>query len=240
MTVNLPPVAILAGGLGTRLQPITQKIPKAMVEVKGIPFVDYQLRLLYAQGLRRVVMCVGYLGEMLQEYTGDGARYGLQIDYIYDGDVLLGTAGALKNALPHLDDAFFIVYGDAYLRCDYHQLHQTYLNSRKPAVMTVYRNEGKWDTSNVIFADGVVQLYDKYQRNPDMAYIDYGIALVNRRIFDEVPTGVPTDLATIYHELSKKKLLVGYEVLEPFYEVGTSAGIERFEIFLDGQNRLNR
>jgi NDP-sugar pyrophosphorylase family protein len=180
-------------------------------------------------------MCVGHLGEMIQDYVGDGARYGLNVRYVFDGDTLLGTAGSLKNALPALADTFFIIYGDAYLRCDYHALHQTFITSQKPAIMTVYRNAGQWDTSNVIYADNRVILYDKRNLSPQMAYIDYGIALVHQKIFDAVPLGVASDLATIYRDLSKNNLLAGYEVYEPFYEVGTSDGIQRFEAFLKTQ-----
>jgi len=152
-------VAILAGGQATRLRPLTQHIPKALVEVAGRPFIDHQLALLRRHGARRVVICAGYLGEMIRDHVGDGRAFGLDVAYSFDGPSpagvgrLLGTAGALVKALPQLGPAFFVLYGDSYLPCDYGAVQRAFLASGRPALMTVYRNEGQWDSSNVEMAE---------------------------------------------------------------------------------------
>ena len=148
------PVAILAGGLGTRLKPLTEAIPKALVEINGKPFLAHQLELLRARGVGRVVLCVGHLGEMIREFAGDGARFGVEVRYSFDGAALRGTAGALRNALPLLRGRFFVLYGDSYLTCDYAAVERAFMESGKPALMTVFRNEGRWDRSNVEFDGG--------------------------------------------------------------------------------------
>ena len=146
------PVAILAGGLATRLRPITEKIPKSLVPVAGKPFLAHQLELLHARGIRRAVLCIGHLGEMIQRDFGDGAAFGVKLDYSFDGEKLLGTGGAIKRALPLLGDEFFVLYGDSYLPVEYAPVAEFFHRSGKPGLMTVYRNEGSYDTSNVVFA----------------------------------------------------------------------------------------
>ena len=113
------PVAILAGGLATRLRPITEKIPKSLVDVAGEPFIVRQLDYLFRQRVRDVVLCIGYLGEMIEAVVGDGSRFGLRVSYSIDGPILLGTGGALRRAAPLLGEAFFVLYGDSYLPVDY-------------------------------------------------------------------------------------------------------------------------
>src|SRR5208283_4063956 len=155
------PVAILAGGLATRLRPITEKIPKSLVPVAGKPFLAHQLELLHARGIRRVVLCIGYLGEMIQREFSDGGAFGVRLDYSFDGPKLLGTGGAIKRALPLLSDEFFVLYGDSYLPVEYRPIAEFFRRSGKLGCMTVYRNEGRYDTSNVVFRDGEIAVYDK-------------------------------------------------------------------------------
>ena len=155
------PVAILAGGLATRLRPITEKIPKALIDVGGRPFIDHQLALLRTHGYTRAVLCIGYLGEMLEQYLGDGARFGMNLTYVKDGPKLLGTGGALRRALRWLGDSFFVLYGDSYLPCNYRSVEEAFQRSTMPALMTVLKNEDRWDTSNVIYREGLVTRYDK-------------------------------------------------------------------------------
>src|SRR5581483_6921068 len=168
------PVAILAGGLATRLRPLTETIPKALVEINGEPFLWHQLRLLRDNGVEHVVLCVSHYGESVRESVGDGAAFGLRVDYSFDGPIRLGTAGAIKNALPLLGDAFFVLYGDSYLPISFRAVEDAFLQSGKAGLMTVYRNEGSWDTSNVEFADGRILAYSKTQRTERMRFIDYG------------------------------------------------------------------
>ena len=220
------PVAILAGGLATRLRPVTEKIPKALVEINGEPFLAHQLRLLASRGIRRAVLCLGYLGEMVREFAGDGRAFGLALDYSFDGPVLRGTAGAVQQALPLLGDAFFVLYGDSYLPCDYAAVEAAFHGAALPALMTVFRNEGRWDASNVEFAGGRILTYDKKNRTPKMRHIDYGLGVFARRAFDRIAPGSAHDLAALYAELLARNELAAVEVQERFYEIGSAAGIE--------------
>ena len=227
-------VALLAGGLATRLRPVTEKIPKSLVEVNGEPFVAHQLRLLNSNGIRRVVMCVGFLGEMIQAQIGDGRPWGVQVDYSFDGDKLLGTAGALKRALPLLGDSFFVLYGDSYLACDYASVARQFGSSAKLALMTVFRNDGKWDTSNVEFEDGRILAYSKKNRTARMNYIDYGLGVFSAKAMGDVPAGEVFDLSELYGRLLKKGELAGMEIHQRFYEIGSPAGLEETAHFLAG------
>ncbi len=225
-------VAILAGGQATRLRPITETIPKALVEVAGRPFIEHQLRLLGANGYRRVVLCVGYLGEMIEAHVGDGSRWGVEVSYAYDGESLLGTGGALRKALPLLGESFVILYGDSYLTCDYRKIEAAFEESGKPGLMTVYRNANRYDKSNVVFADGKIILYDKRTQVPEMHYIDYGLSILRSEVLQAYPENIPFDLADVFQRLAAGQELAGYEVKERFYEIGTQAGLEETEKFL--------
>jgi NDP-sugar pyrophosphorylase family protein len=229
------PVAILAGGLATRLRPLTERIPKAMVEVRGEPFAFHQLRLLRAQGIDRVVFCIGHLGEQLADAVGDGARFGLEVAYSHDGPRLLGTAGALRTALPLLAGEFFVLYGDSFLACDYAQVERRYRSAGKSALMTVFHNEGRWDGSNVEYADDRIIAYSKTRPNPRMRHIDFGLGVLSARaLTDRVSLGEPEDLAAIYEALACASDLAAFEAKQRFYEVGSFTGIQEFETYLNG------
>lgn len=225
-------VAILAGGLATRLRPITESVPKSLLEVNGEPFVLHQLRLLHANGIGHVVLCVGHLGELVRSAVGDGSAVGLQVDYSFDGPVLLGTAGAIKNALPKLGDPFFVMYGDSYLLCDYGAIAKNFASSGVLGMMTVFRNEGQWDTSNVEFEAGKILAYSKTARTPRMRYIDYGLGVFRAEAFQSLPAGKACDLAELYADLLKRNQLAAYEVRERFYEIGSAAGLRETAEFL--------
>ncbi len=228
------PVALLAGGLATRLRPITEKIPKVLVPVAGKPFLEHQLALLRRQGLTRVVLCLGHLGEMVVREFGDGRAYGMQLEYSFDGPKLLGTGGALKQALPKLGDNFFVLYGDSYLTEPFGPVAEFFLRSGKLGLMTVYRNEGKYDTSNVVFGDGEIRLYDKKQRLPEMKHIDYGLSVFDARAFDDWPVDQPFDLAQVMTRLVERRQMAGWEVKERFYEIGSHSGLEELNTMLAG------
>lgn len=223
------PVALLAGGLATRLRPITEKIPKVLVPVAGKPFLEHQLALLRNQGLTRIVLCLGHLGEMVRDQFGDGSAHGVRIDYSFDGPKLLGTGGALKQALPLLDDRFFVLYGDSYLTEPFGPVAEFFLRSGQPGCMTVYRNEGLYDTSNVVFENGAIRIYDKTRRLPEMRHIDYGLSLFQRSVFDEWPSDQPFDLAEVMRRLVDRGQMAGWEVQERFYEIGSHAGLAELE-----------
>ena len=220
------PVTILAGGRGARLGPLTETVPKAMVEVAGKPFIDHQLALLRRRGLRRAVLCLGHLGEQVEAHLGDGARFGMTLGYSYDGQHLLGTGGALRRARPTLGDLFFVMYGDAYLDIDYGAMLDALRGRRELGLMAVLRNEGRWDRSNVLFRDGRLLRYDKESPTPDMRHIDYGVALLRGAALERIPADQPSDLATLYRDLVAEGLMAGHEVERRFYEIGSAAGLE--------------
>lgn len=220
------PVAILAGGLATRLRPITEKIPKALVDVAGKPFVVRQLEYLGQQGITCVVLCISYLGEQVEAVVGDGSSYGIEVRYSWDGPRLLGTGGALKQALPLLGEKFFVFYGDSYLPIDFRAVERDFLASGKPALMTVLKNSDRWDKSNVLFRDGDIVEYNKHTPRSEMAHIDYGLGVLSASVLEGVPSDEPSDLADIYHALSVRGLLAGHEVFQRFYEIGSHKGLD--------------
>ncbi len=219
------PVAILAGGLATRLRPLTSTLPKALIDINGEPFIVHQLRLLRDRGIRQVVLCVGHLSEQIIKVVGNGSQLDIEVTFSFDGPMLLGTAGAVKHAFPKLGNSFFVLYGDSYLECDFEQVQQAFEASGKPALMTIYRNEGQWDTSNVEFAGGRIVAYDKQRHTPRMQYIDYGLGVFNRVAFDRVPPDKPYDLEKLYQDLIRQDRLAVFQATERFYQVGSADGI---------------
>jgi NDP-sugar pyrophosphorylase family protein len=229
-----PPVCILAGGLGTRLGELVRDTPKPLIEVAGEPFLVHQLRLLAGHGVREVVLCVGYRGEQIQAQIGS-ERFGVDIGYSFDSvPGLDGTLGAIRRALPLLGERFLVLYGDTYLRLDYGAVARRWVASGLPAVMSVLRNEGRWDTSNVIYRDGMVLRYDKRSPTPEMRWIDYGLGGLTRSALDRVPAA-EGDLAVLYERLAERGELLGFEASERFYEIGTARALMETEAFLAGQ-----
>jgi len=231
VSAALPPVCLLAGGLGTRLGEHVRDTPKPLVEVAGRPFLAWVLDLLARQGAREVVLCVGYLGERIEAAVGDGSAWGLRARTIFDGPELRGTAGAVRGALEHLGERFLVLYGDTYLRADYGAVDRAHHASGLPALMTVLRNEGRWDVSNAQYADGRVVAYDKRAPTPEMVWIDYGLGVLTPEALDAAP-GEP-ELADVYHALAACGRLAGYEASERFFEIGTPAALVEAGRFFD-------
>ena len=223
------PVAILAGGRGTRLSPITDLLPKILAPVAGRPFVLRQLDYLRMQGIQRVVLCTGHRAEQIESVVGDGSICGLQVQYSIDGQKLLGTGGAIQKALPSLGHEFFVLYGDSFLPVNFSIVESTYRASNRPGLLTVYKNAGRWDSSNVIFKDQQIVEYNKFRPRTEMQYIDCGLSILSARIFDCDATDKSFDLATTYYKLSIKKHLAGYEMTNRFYEIGSPKGLEETE-----------
>ena len=230
------PAVILAGGLATRMRPVTTHTPKALLEIAGQPFLWHQLQLLKQYGLRRVVLLVGYLGEAIEQKFGDGSISGLTIQYCYDGPTLLGTAGAIRQALPLLPGPFFVLYGDSYLPCDYRDIEAAFRRSGLPALMTVYRNEGRYDTSIVEYDGTRILAYDKRQRTTAMHHIDYGLGAFMPSVFAGLPPGA-SDLERVYQGLIAERKLASFEVDQRFYEIGSPEGFRETEEFLQRQSR---
>jgi N-acetyl-alpha-D-muramate 1-phosphate uridylyltransferase len=220
------PVAILAGGLATRLRPITETMPKALVDVAGKPFIVRQLSYLREQGISHVVLCIGYLGDMVREVIGSGERFELEVRYSEDGPNLLGTGGALAKAMPLLGNDFFVLYGDSFLPVNFLVAQTAYEMSGRPALMTVLKNENQWDKSNVQFVEGRLIEYNKRTPKPEMSYIDYGLGIVSASVLMQHPFGQPFDLADVYQNLSLQGQLAGLEVRERFYEIGSHTGLK--------------
>lgn len=234
MTTAAPPVALLAGGLATRLRPITERTPKALVTVAGRPFIDHQLALFARNGIERVVLCLGFLGEQVEAHVGDGARFGLSVAYSHDGDRLLGTGGALRRAAPLLDETFWVIYGDSYLDFDYRAVSAHFARHGALGMMTVLRNDNRWDRSNVVFRNGDLLWYDKRERTREMAFIDYGASLLRREALARIPEGQPYDVADLYRTLIGEGRMLGHEVTRRFYEIGSHEGLAETRAFLDG------
>ena len=219
------PLAILAGGLATRLRPVTERIPKALLDVAGKPFLVRQLEYLKGQGVERVVLCIGFLGDQIEAVIGDGSSIGLSVSYSQDWPLLLGTGGALRKALPLLDSSFFVLYGDSYLPINFRAVEQAFVASRKPALMTVQGNADRWDKSNVLFRERQIVEYNKRTPAKNMKHIDYGLGVMSADVLLSEHSAGPFDLADVYHRLSTAGELAGYEVEERFYEIGSPKGL---------------
>jgi len=229
---QLMPAVILAGGLATRLRPLTEAIPKSLIEVAGHPFLWHQLQLLKRQGIRHVILAVAYLGEKIFDQFGDGSQLGIRLDYSFDGPELLGTAGAIRKALPLLSERFFVLYGDSYLTCDFSAVERSFRQSNLPGLLTIYRNDNQHDRSNVSFDGARILRYDKRGNYPDMQYIDYGLSAFHRSVFSDMPEDESCDMAIVCDRLLHDGNLGAYEVHNRFYEIGSPAGLCDTERFL--------
>jgi NDP-sugar pyrophosphorylase family protein len=230
--MQMPPLALLAGGLATRLRPLTEQVPKAMIEVAGEPFIAHQLRLARREGISRVVLCVGYLWEQIRDFVADGRRFGLDVEYAVDGSKLLGTGGALRRALDKLGPEFMVMYGDSWLDTAFPPIVEAFRASRRPALMTVFRNDGRWDRSNVWFEDSEIKRYDKRETLPQMHHIDWGLSVVTADVLLKRPADTPFDLATVFSALVQRGELAGYEVKTRFYEIGSAEGLAETDAVL--------
>lgn len=228
-------VVILAGGLATRLRPVTETIPKSLIEINGKPFIFHQLQFLKSKGVSKVLICTGYLGHMIEELIGNGKQWGMDISYSYDGETLLGTGGAVNKAYPLLDDVFAITYGDSYLDFSYELLSDFFFSESYPAVMTIFENKNAHDKSNVIFEDSILQLYSKKNHSPSMKYIDYGFSIVQKMIFANRGEGDIFDLSEVFEDLAIQKKLGAFLVFNRFYEIGSFQGIKDLELYLNNK-----
>ena len=218
------PVAILAGGLGTRLGKKALNKAKVLIDVAGKPFISRQLNYLSDQGIKDIVICVGHLGNQIKNYIGNGSKYNLNVSYSDDSDRLLGTGGSIKKACQILGEHFFILYGDSFLPVNFSLVEKAYFQEKKPALMTVLKNKGRWDKSNAYFKDKCVK-YNKKKPQKNMDYIDYGLNIVRNSIFSDFPSNEVFDLADVFENLSNKSLLAGFEIYDRFYEIGSINGL---------------
>lgn len=229
-------MVILAGGLATRLYPLTSKIPKSMLAINKRPFLEYQLELLKDYEIKDVLLCLGYKGELIKNYFGDGKKFGVNLSYNFDGEKLLGTAGALKKAYKLLNDNFLLMYGDSYLPYDYQKIEQAFKNSEKLSLMVVYKNQNRFDKSNVVITDGSIKVYDKTLEGENsesgskgLEYIDAGLSILKKEVLSLVPEDEPYDLQELYKILISEEEMLAYEVKQRFYQIGSLEGLEEFK-----------
>jgi len=233
--MSLYPIVILAGGLATRIRPITEQIPKALVEVGGEPFIAHQLRLISARGIKNVIVSAWYLGEMIQEYLGNGSEFGLQVQYVFDGKKALGTAGAIRKVLNLLESPFFVLNGDTYFPCDYAAIQAFYDAHSQAGLMTVNYNQMDWHESNVELRDGIIIRHQKQNQDPLMRHVDAGLALFDPQVFMHIPDGQYADMMDVFQKLLAEDNLIGYEEKQRFYEMGSFNGLNELDTLL-GEN----
>ncbi len=222
---GMPPIAVLAGGLAARMRPLTVQFPKALLEVAGEPFIAHQLRLFAREGIRNVKLLVGYCWEQIEFFVGNGSRFGVKVDYIVDGPTLLGTGGAVRRAIDRLGPEFLVTYCDSWLDAPYAPVVEAFHASGRPALMCVFRNENRWDASNVQFENDVIRCYSKKLHLTEMHHIDWGLGMLKASAVATRPLDEPWDLAELYEELSTSGRLAGYEMTRRFYEIGSFEGL---------------
>ena len=233
---------ILCGGMGTRIAAVARGLPKALLPVAGRPFIEHQFERLAACGLRDVLLCTGSGGDRIEAHVGDGARWGVRVAYSREApDRLLGTGGALVHALPHLAGSFLVMYGDSYLTVDYRAVVRAFEASGGPALMTVYRNEGRWDASNTRVEGGRVTFYSKQAKPGEAAWIDYGLTAFRRDVIEERSGApMPLDMARILGDLVAAGRVAAFETPDRFYEIGSPAGLAELDAAIrsGGRNQV--
>jgi len=232
-------MVILAGGLATRMRPLTLKLPKSMLQIKGRPFLEYQLELLKEYEIKDVLLCVGYKGELIKDHFGDGRKFGMNLSYSFDGDKLLGTAGAMKKAYKLLGENFFLMYGDSYLPYDYQKIEESFKISNKLSLMVAYRNQNRFDKSNLLIQDGMIKLYDKTLQGENLEYIDAGLSILKKEVLNLIPEDEPYDLEELYRTLISEEEISAFEVKQRFYQIGSFEGLEEFKNLVEKGEKIH-
>jgi MurNAc alpha-1-phosphate uridylyltransferase len=226
------PLVLLAGGMATRLGELTETTPKSLIEIAGRPFIEYQLKSFASAGFSQIVVCVGNLSEKIINFVGDGSQYGLQVRYSFDGDEQLGTGGAIRKALPFLENNFFVQYGDSFLKFNYQELEREFNKNPDPCLMTIYENHNSFDKSNVEIFEGKRISYSKSSPSPEMNFIDYGCMILDGKLFGDFKTPTKFDLSYYLEHLSRRGLLSGFQVQKRFFEIGSLQGIQVFDEYV--------
>ncbi|MFA5075465.1 MAG: sugar phosphate nucleotidyltransferase [Candidatus Babeliales bacterium] len=229
-------IVIIAGGLATRLRPISLQISKSMIDVAGKPFLQYQIELLKKHDIKDIVLCVGHLSEQIENYFGSGQNFGVNIQYSYEKEELLGTGGALKQAAKLLQNDFFVMWGDSYLLLDYQDIWNSYKTSNYESLMVVYKNYNQGDKSNVLVQDNKVILYDKWSSRSDLIYIDNGLSILNKKILEFIPDKQVFALENIFKQLAFEQKIYAYITEQKFYEIGSFSGLENFKKLVSENN----
>ena len=229
------PLVVLAGGFGTRLGSLTENIPKCLIKIRGRAFVDWQIDSFIMNGISEIVFCVSHKSEMVQDYLGDGSKYGIRIQYSVDGIMQLGTGGAIVKALPMLGENFGVIYGDSYLPIRFKEVEDSFLDRNFLCLMTVYKNQELLDASNIEFLDGHIKEYRKNSKNPRMLHIDYGLMYFKGKAFKRYQSGEYLDLTNIFNDMVASNEIAGFEVHKRFYEVGSLKGIDSLSEYIERQ-----
>jgi NDP-sugar pyrophosphorylase family protein len=232
-------MVILAGGLATRIRPLTLHLPKSMLQIKGRPFLEYQLELLKEYEIKDILICVGYKGELIKDHFGDGKKFGVNLSYSFDGDKLLGTAGALKKAYKLLGENFFLMYGDSYLPYDYQDIEESFKSSNKLSLLVAYKNQNRFDKSNLLIDEGLVKFYDKTLQGKNLEYIDAGLSILKKEVLNLVPEEEPYDLEELYRTLISEEEMSAFEVKQRFYQIGSFEGLEEFKNLIEKGERIH-
>jgi NDP-sugar pyrophosphorylase family protein len=232
-------MVILAGGLAKRMRPLTLKLPKSMLQIKGRPFLEYQLELLKEYEIKDILLCAGYKGELIKDHFGDGRKFGMNLSYSFDGDKLLGTAGALKKAYKLLGENFSLMYGDSYLPYDYQKIEESFKSSNKLSLMVAYKNQNRFDKSNLLIDEGLVKLYDKTLHGEKLQYIDAGLSILKKEVLNLVPEEEPYDLEELYRTLISEEEMSAFEAKQRFYQIGSFEGLEEFKNLVEKGERIH-
>lgn len=231
-------MVILAGGLATRMRPLTLNLPKSLLQIKGRPFLEYQLELLKEYEIKDVLLCLGYKGELIKDHFGDGKKFGVNLSYSFDGENLLGTAGALKKACKLLNENFFLMYGDSYLPYDYQRIEESFKKADKLSLMVAYRNQNRFDKSNLVIDEGLVKAYDKTFQGENLEYIDAGLSILKKEVLNLIPEDEPYDLQELYKTLVSEQEMSAYEARQRFYQIGSFEGFEEFKNLVEKGEKL--
>lgn len=226
-------IAILSGGLGTRLGELTRNTPKSLIQIAGKPFLEYQLDFLKKAGIENILLCTGHMGKQIENIFGNGNRYGVNIKYSHE-EKPLGTAGALKNGEDKLKDPFITLYGDSYVFLDFSEMTSYFQSQDKLALMTVFRNSDRYDRSNTAIQGHLVKEYSKKNRTGDMEYIDYGVNIFRKSVLEMIPENQFCSLEELFPKLIEEEQLLAYEVHQRFYETGSPEGLEDFKQYIAG------
>jgi NDP-sugar pyrophosphorylase family protein len=221
-------MVILCGGLATRLRDLAKDIPKSMIPIGGKPFLEHQIENLKKHSIKDLILCVGHLSKQIEEYFGDGNKFGVNIQYSNDGDTPLGPIGAVKNAEPLLEDTFFIMYGDSYLSVDFQKAYSFFNQNDKLGLMVVYKNNNRYDKSNIVTKDNMVVSYGEN----DATYIDYGTSILRKKTLEFIPKNTFFTTGDLFTKLIEKKELLSYEAKERFYHIGNPEALEEFKSYI--------
>lgn len=223
----------MAGGLATRLRPLTNDIPKSLILIQGKPFLQYQIELLTRYDIKDIVLCVAYMGKKIEDYFGDGNKFGVKITYSYEKNKLLGTGGALKLVEPYLNENFFLLWGDSYVRLNYKEMHDFHLKNTNDFDVTIaiFYNIRNYDKSNIIYERGRIKKYEKNSKD-EMKYIDAGIMVFNKKILKRIPSGKVFQIEDLFHKLAKEEKLKPFLIKKRYYEIGSLKGLNQFKKFV--------